>query len=344
MPKALDTLYKLSTMYKGLSRFIFYTEQVEKLLTKARDQKDPAMWLFKNNARTPFFMLEGLAKIYAGMHNARKFGKLKVHFKLIEDGLGQIDYYNWLSVAIDSQKQISAECKQFIRNQTVQKAVQLKKVLEEEGWLADDNRRIKKINKKLNEASWLNPIKEVEAISNFYKTSIANITEFAGQTNYHFRNVETDVHELRRRLRWLSIYPQALQGVVQYAADSKTAASLEKYLTPGIVNSPFNKLPAAGRNTSFFLLYKNYFLALSWMIEQLGILKDEGLLLTGLCEAIKQSTPCNDEEALEKAYSQLGQKQRRVQTILDNAEAITKTFFREKTLQHLIAGTTAASR
>lgn len=51
-------------MNKGLSRFAFYTQQIEVLLNKAREQRNPAMWLFDNNARTPFFMLEGLAKIY----------------------------------------------------------------------------------------------------------------------------------------------------------------------------------------------------------------------------------------------------------------------------------------
>ena len=40
------------------------------------------------------FMLEGLAKLYAEIHNKKKFTKLKVHFKLVEDALGAIDYYD----------------------------------------------------------------------------------------------------------------------------------------------------------------------------------------------------------------------------------------------------------
>jgi hypothetical protein len=237
-------------MKNGLSRFTFYTQQVEGLINKARKQKDPALWLFKNNARTPFFMMEGLANLYADMHNTKKFGKLKEQLKLIEDGLGQIDYYNWLSIAFDAKKEIPAECRQYIKIQSEQRAVQLNKVLADKGWLADGNKRIKKITKKLNEADWLKPDEEVEAISGFYKKSIADITRFVGQTNYHFENVEKDVHELRRKLRWLSIYPQALQGVVQYAAETKTAAHLRKYLTTEIVSSPYNKLPSEGSNTS----------------------------------------------------------------------------------------------
>lgn len=323
-------------MNKGLSRFTFYMEQIKALLGKAREQKNPAMWLFENNARTPFFMLEGLAKIYSGMHNPKKFGKLKEHFKLIEDGLGQIDFYYSFSEAFADKKQIPVICKQYIKKQIDQKALQLNEVLKDKDWLSDDNRRIKKITKKLNEADWLKPAKEVEAISGFYNKSIIAINDFVAETNYLFDNVETDVHELRRKLRWLSIYPQALQGAIQYATDNRPANHLKKYLTKEIINSPYNKFPVAGNNTSFLLLQKNYFLALSWMIEQLGILKDEGLLLTGLCETIKQSTGCEEEEALAKAYTLLGRKQRKMQAILDYAEAITKTFFKEDNLQHLI--------
>jgi uncharacterized coiled-coil protein SlyX len=331
-------------MKNGLNRFGFYTQQVEGLMNQAREQRAPAMWLFKNNARTPFFMLEGLAKIYAGMHNTKKFGKLKEHFKLVEDGLGQIDYYNWLSIAFASKKEISAQCRQYVRNQLDQRVILLNKVLADEDWLSDNNKRIKKMTKKLSEASWLNPVKEVEAITAFYEKSIAGISEFVARTNYQFDNVEKDVHELRRKLRWLSIYPQALQGAIQYGRETRAAAHLKKYLTEEIINSPYNKLPAAGNNTSFIMLHKSCFLALSWMIEKLGIIKDEGLLLTGLCEAIKQSTGCTEEAALKKAYLQLGRKQRRLREILDDAEVITKTFFEEKNLQHLLAGIKTTSK
>ena len=324
-------------MNNGLSRFTFYTQQIKVLLSKAREENDPALWLLNNNARTPFFMLEGLAKVYTNLHNPKKFDKLREHFKLIEDGLGQIDYYYSLCAAFAADKLIPTDCRQYIVTRLDQSVAQMNDELKNKDWLSNGNNRILKITEKLKEADWLNPIKEVGAISGFYKSSIVNITQFVTETNYHFDNVEKDVHELRRKLRWLSIYPQAFQGAIQYATDIKTAAHLKKYLTREIINSPYNKLPPAGNNTSFFLLQKNYFLALSWMIAQLGNLKDEGLLLTGLCEAIKHNTACMDDEILVKAETLLGRKQRRMQSILDDSEAITRTFFKENNLQHLIS-------
>lgn len=327
-------------MKNGFARFDFYLQQIHVLLNKGREQKNPAVWLFKNNARTPFFMLEGLAKIYAEIHNTKKFSKLNHNFKLIEDGLGQIDYYQSLSLAFTAHKQIPASCRQYIKKQSDRCAVQLNDLMEDKDWLSNDNKRIKKITEKLKEADWLKPREEVEAISGFYKTSIVTITEFGAETGYHFENIEKDVHELRRKLRWLSIYPQAMQGAIQYAREAKTDPHLKKYLTDEIVSSPYNKLPAAGSNTTFVLLRKSYFLALSWMIDHLGSLKDEGLLLTGLCEAIKQkNTVCLNEEILEEAYILLGRKQRRMPAILNNADAITKKYFEENNLQQLIAGT-----
>ncbi|MHC1703918.1 MAG: hypothetical protein AB9846_08420 [Tenuifilaceae bacterium] len=326
-------------MKNGSIRFNFYTNQVKELLIKARKEENPALWLFSNNARTSFFMLEALAKLYENLHNAKKFGKLKEQFKMIEDGLGQIDHYNWLTIAFTDKKEIPSEYYEYAKKQLDQKSADLNKILEDKNWLSKDFKRLKKIDKVLDEIDWLKPDKEVEAISSYYTKSIASITEFVSETKFCFDNVEEDVHELRRKMRWLSIYPQALQGVIQFSKDTKVAPSLKKYLTKEIVNSPFNKLPAAGNNNSLLLLNKTYFLALSWMIAKLGDLKDEGLLLTGLCEAIKLHSGCSEREALEKAYNLLGSKQRKMEEILDEAEEITKIFFKEKNLLHLIAKT-----
>ena len=77
---------------------------------------------------------------------------------------------------------------------------------------------------------------------------------------------------------------------------------------------------------------------------KLGDLKDEGLLLKGLYEAIKENSGCRKEEALADAYALSGINHRKMEAILEDADAITKTFFEENNLQHLIAGKIIASR
>lgn len=331
-------------MKKGFSRFTFYLKQVSDLMEKARIEKDPAMWLFSNNARTPFFMLEALARMYAGIHNRKKFDKLRIRFKLIEDGFGKIDYFNSLTLAFESNKRINAECLNYVRRMMEESSARLNDLLLQDEWLSDKHVRIDKITKKLESAEWLKPGREVGEIAEFYEASIENINEFVSKTRYLFDNVEEDVHELRRRLRWLSIYPQSMQGVFQFDAASPTRPYLNKYLTKEITESPYNKLPPPGSNTSFVILNKNYFLALSWMIARLGELKDEGLLITGLAEAIKHNSGCIDKDAINEAYSMSGVKQKRLQQILDEAEVITKKFFREKNLRHLLIRTNKAKK
>ena len=71
-------------MHKGLLRFEFFLNQLETIILKADKQKNPGLFLYKNNARTPLFMLEALSKMYAEIHNKKKFSKLKEHFKFQE--------------------------------------------------------------------------------------------------------------------------------------------------------------------------------------------------------------------------------------------------------------------
>ncbi|CAN5643308.1 hypothetical protein BH11BAC3_BH11BAC3_10060 [soil metagenome] len=79
-------------MQKGLTRFEFFLNQLQILLTAAAKEKNPALWLYRNNARTPLFMLEALSKMYADIHNKKRFTKIYDHFKMAEDALGAIDY------------------------------------------------------------------------------------------------------------------------------------------------------------------------------------------------------------------------------------------------------------
>ncbi|MBK7468460.1 MAG: hypothetical protein IPJ43_17580 [Saprospiraceae bacterium] len=139
-------------------------------------------------------------------------------------------------------------------------------------------------------------------------------------------------------MRWLSIYPQALQGVFQYSpSTSKPSEKLKKYMTANIVKSPYNVLPNTLKVEKPILLEKNYFLALSWTISELGILKDEGLRVLAVKEAIQNISMLKDDKAFVEAYKVLGKTQMSIETILAKAQSIAKSFFNEKNLDHLLA-------
>jgi hypothetical protein len=338
----IQAIYKLFTMKNGFSRFEYHLAALQILLTKAAKQKNPALWLYQNNARTSLFMLEGLAKLYAGIHNKKKFSKIKEHFKLLEDALGAIDYYDAFAKQFAANKKMPVAITQYLQAQTREKVQQLNELLTEKNWINSGEPRIEKIKNKLEDANWLKPEEEIKEIAAFYGEAILDIIEFTRQTKFKFTNVEADVHELRRKLRWLSIYPQAVLGGIQLSKDKNTVSpQLKKYLTKEIVNSPFNKLPDAGSNTHFLLLNQNYFYALSWVIAKLGKIKDCGLGIIAIKEALQLTSSVSDADAYKKAYDLLGKQQIKMPQLLKEAEAACKTFFTEHNLEYLVKGTSA---
>lgn len=309
-------------MKNGPARFSFYLDQLDKLMADAAQQSDPALWLYKNNARTAVFMIEGLAKLYSGLHNKKRFEKIKEHFKLLEDALGALDYYDSFARQFAQDKAVSASITEFAESKTLEKTQYLNNLLVKKRWIGGKADRVGKIRSKLADADWLDEKEEVKTIDLFYRESIQAINDFAKTYQAGFTELESQVHELRRKLRWLSIYPQALGGCIQLTETPSYDKDVAKYLVPEIVNSPFNKLPPPGTNRYLLMFNKDYFLALSWMISELGKLKDEGLRMDVLAEAGKTSKSCAKNQA----------------AILAKASGITRTFFAERLLDKLVEG------
>ena len=341
-------------MKNGLARFDYYLTQLQELLIKSSKQKNPALWLYQHNARATLFMLEGLAKLYAGIHNKNKFSKIKEHFKLLEDAIGQIDYYDAFAKEFSAGKKVPATVTNYLQAQSREKIQSLNELLKEKGWLGEAGNRIEKIRKKLKKADWQGEKDEVKSIQQFYITAINKILEFINEKDFHFTDVETNVHEFRRMIRWLSIYPQALRGCVQVSkSKAATPKYLTKYLTETIINSPYNTLPDAADLKHFLLFDKNRFYALSWMIAELGNLKDSGLRVEVIKEALLQTSPQapakgaqpkskpHENESLAKAHTLAGAGQKTIPQILTAAENICKTFCKEKNLEGLIVGIAA---
>lgn len=325
-------------MTKGPERFQYYLTKLQDLFDKAAKQKNPALWLYKNDARTPLFMLEGLAKLYSCIHNKKKFLKIKEQFKLLEDALGAIDYYDNMAKGIGANTKIPAAVTSYLQAQSREKIQSLNELLVEKKWLSADNNRINKIQKKLGNADWLNEESEIAAINGFYGKSIYEITEFVHERKYQFSNIESDVHELRRKLRWLSIYPQALRGSIQLSKNKTVPKHLVKYLTKEITTSPYNKMPDAGDARYFLLMNQNYFYALSWMIAALGTIKDKGLQVVAVKESLQQTSELPDGDAIKKALLLLGKKQPTLDQLLAEAARICKIYFDEHNIENLVFG------
>ncbi len=284
-------------------------------------------------------MLEGLARLHAGMQHRKKFTRLKERFKMLEDGIGAIDFYDAAARSLESRRSIPAAIPAYLKAQAREKIQHLNDVLAAEGWSGEAGERSGKIRRKLEEVRWMNEVDETLAIEQVYRDTVSSLEAFVHENGFHFDNMEKDVHELRRKLRWLSIYPAALRGTVQLGARRKPSALLRSYQTPAILQSPYNQMPDPGPYRCFLLLDRNYFYALSWIIDKLGQLKDEGLLIVAVTEACQQLEGLNETDALHKACRLLGKKTGTLSELLKEAGAVSSKFFSEQLLAPLVIGT-----
>lgn len=327
----------------GQERFEYYLRDLELLLQQAGKQRNPGLFLYRKKARNILFMLEGLAKLYAQLHNTKRFSKMKDQFKLLEDTLGAIDYYDSLATELGANSKIDGSFVRYFQGQMREKVQLLNDLLEEKGWMGPVPRRLLKIRSKLADADWMPAEKEVLAFKEAYDEFIYAIVEAIHAQPLRFEHMETDVHELRRKLRWLSIYPQALRGGIQLKPVSKLSAGLKIYQTPEVLNSPFNQFPEAAAGSPVLFLQQPTFYALSWIIDQLGQLKDAGLRVEALREALLAVHALEGELADKRIYRMLGKKQELLPDLLQDATKITREFFGKNILEQLIAGVGKAS-
>ncbi|GHA73496.1 hypothetical protein GCM10009007_13120 [Formosimonas limnophila] len=301
-------------------------------LTEAALQKSPAVWLHENGGRTSVFYLEGMCRMLGAAHNDERFAKLNDKFKRLEDALGAFDYYDaWLK-EFNANPQISDDVGMLCDHERDLAELKLNGLLKQEGWLPNKGQRLLKIKKQLKKIDWQSDKDFVKHARQFYQKNIEKLTQQLGQP---MTDIEAHVHELRRDVRWLSIYPQAFKGFFALETARVTAKKFDKYLSAEVVNSPFNQLTQVS-DIEPLLFHQNHFVAMSWLIAALGLLKDQGLRLEELSYALQTVEGLTDEEADAKAQSILGSGQASQAQLLSAAQSVAKTFKADAILSGLL--------
>lgn len=319
----------------GKARFIYFLDKTEAILKEAAASENPARLIYSEDMRTSLFMLEGLSRIYNKIYRHQKLKKIKQKIKGLEDFLGEIDFYDDFHKQFAESKGIPLLITTYAGEQAEKKIKEFNKYLKKEKWIGKKKSRLKKIYKKLDDIDWFDEKSEAVAVAQVYENEIKKVLEKYQNSKKEFTDIENDVHELRRQLRWLSIYPQALRGLMQLSPDEEEPEFLKKYLTTSIINSPFNVMPDGGALQNHIILNRNYFYALSWMIAELGKLKDSGLKIDLIVEALTKVYKASSH-AHELAYSFCDQNQMTIPGILHKSQTITRVFFDENILENLI--------
>lgn len=317
----------------GYLRFVKQMDNIGAILEKASRSDDPVEYVYKNDLRTPFFMVEGLCRLYQDLHNGKTFKKMLEQAKLVEDALGMYDFY----VVLDKELSADAALPEVIRTQIVRKreaaAQHVNEVLASGDWW--NGRRLPEWNKKLRTLKWLKEAEERQALVEVYRSEIRKVYSFIGKAPFPFEDIEEHVHELRRKLRWLSIYCHALDGMVKLKETADPVPEkFRKYLTDKVLTSPFNQFTGSYKYEKLICLDKTGFMALSWMIATIGELKDDGLTLHAIHELAQ--TVELDKAGRKAVATFLADYDSRNATILELATEYTMHFLADNVLYTLL--------
>jgi hypothetical protein len=309
---------------KTTDPFDFSEQQLLKKLRDSKKQSDPKTWLYENGVRTEAFMTESLFRLYEKELDDNDFKSARKLIKKLEDALGQIDFYDVFYKEFKKNKKINKDVESYILKKKEKAFKKLDKIIYKRNGIENRIKEHYAIVKEQNIKFNTSEIKKIEkAITN----EIKEIKEFVEKTKCDFKYIEEEVHELRRKLRWISMYGQSLNGIIKLKDSGKKEKWEKKYLTKKVLGLSYNKLPAH-ESPAHIYFDKKRFYALSWIINELGELKDDGLRLELLSKVISKTSDINHKAANKKAEHELDTKTDEA-LVLKKASEICNRFFNE---------------
>ncbi len=309
----------------GYNRFVLHLNKFEPLLKSAAQSEDPAKTFYESSARQVLFYLQALARIYKKIHNKKRFERMRIAFKELEDQLGKVDYYDAFIKEFSVQKNFPPVLLENLKQHFSNELIALKKILDDQQWIDADFSALKYISEKLESADWKDAANDRRGVADAIILQIEKTVIDYESGKLNFKDLENGVHEFRRQLRWVSIYAQAVDGLVQLKKVDEPAAELKPYLTKEILESKFNLMPELKEGMVPIIIESPNFYALSWIINEIGNLKDDGLRIICIENAIRE-TKYAPETEVKKITRQLAIKssesprqiKKRVEIIVDD--------------------------
>ena len=308
-------------MQKHFNPYPIYTTKCLQLLDSCSKKKNPALWLHQNKARETLFMLESIARIIYKSTNDSETKKWYKCFKELEDLLGEIDFYDEMYKNISQIKSLKKTQLDYLKRKKTKTLDKLN-----ENLIANDF--YKKFVISLNKPGKLN-VDSIPFLKKLEQRIKLELLEAAQLYNEHaagFNDMEEQVHELRRKLRWVSIYAQSLQGFI-VLEKSKIKYKWEKeFVTKEVINLPYHKIPV-NKELKYHVNFNiTAFYAFTYVIQELGIIKDKAFTLTTLAKVIEKTTFMSKQDSLKIAQKEI-KGSVSVDKLLDEAHVLLKKFF-----------------
>jgi hypothetical protein len=302
---------------------------------KSFESKNIGLEFYSLGARNDLFQLEAIARIYRSEFGKEKAQTLLDQIKNAEDALGAFDFNYALDKQMNAVEGLNHDLKTYFKNKSAAANKVLTTFLVDKKWVANSNDIYDELENSFLSMQLSKSKEWTEVIGELIIKELNKIHKRITEGEFRPLQLELGVHEIRRKLRWISIYSQAANGLVQLIENSNKNTSLTKYLKPEIVSSPFNKLPKKPAGKSCVEIQKDHFYSLSWMITELGKLKDVGLLKEYVDYAFND-IKLNDHKEIEKTYKLLGLKKDSIEVVLRSSDIIIDKFMEDDKVCELI--------
>jgi hypothetical protein len=310
--------------------FQLYCGQLIALFKKAKTNSNPALFLYKNKARVTIFMAESILRASNKLFEDKQIKEWHSTIKKLEDYLGQIENYIEILANFSKIKTIKVQQLEYVSGK-LDKAVEKlnSKLVRNDFYLADLFQMNKEFKINFNDKAIVLKLQEE------IKSELIEACDFFNQFPKGFTDMEKQVHELRRKLRWISIYGESFRGLI-VLHDEKVKYAWEKaFITQKEIKSPFNKLPVSKKLNQYISLNKKAFYALSFMIANLGIIKDKAFGLYFLEKSIRKT---NTEKGINSAIlanKQLNAKYTEA-TLFKEAHILLNTYFNKYKIHDIL--------
>lgn len=302
---------------------IFQTDKIiQQIRTCIHDAGTEAFTFYSSGVRNHYFYAETICRIGRDMGSKEVFEKHLKKFKEAEDILGQYDFYFSLSKATSHAPECHERFEELHGENFAEAGENLHHLLEEER----DSNQHSSFLKDFREIEFEKSDKFQKEFGTFLIKAIQKLSKDWEKGEFNPDEIEAGIHELRRKLRWLSLYAQVSNGMIQLTGKEEKNEIAKLYVNREILSSPFLQFPKAPEGIRPLEIQFAHFAALSSLIATLGGLKDAGLSLEAL----------NAEEKPLKCLTALPENHRTLSSIRKEAGKHTRNFFDSYQIPELI--------
>lgn len=256
-------------------RLLVYSRSLHELLQATSRKRDKATFFYTNKGRDILFRLEALTRLYRNVHEKKFFDGWYKEFKALEDTLGSIDHGDSMYKEFAAYKPLRKSADRIVLARVQEEVGFLNDILTNNGWT--NGSKLKEFEEGLASLSWKENDDDCHDFAEGILQELQKLEEKYRGGEIDLYDLEGGLHEFRRRLRWISIYAAASNGVVQLRMVKTMDPSFSKYCVKSITTSPFNVMPKSPKLIRPIEIQSHYFYAMSWLINYLGELKDVGI-------------------------------------------------------------------